>query len=436
MAAGGYLDVSFGGAASLSVLSGGTVNVGTTGTFLSNGTTVTGGGIDVAMAAGAAGTITVSGAGALLTDKGGIAVGKAGDGVLDVLNGSTVSAAGGITAGNSLGAAGTILVSGAGAALFNTGTSNSITIGNAGTGALSVRSSGFVRSAGNVNIGGSAQGPAGHGSAAIATGGSLQAAASIYVWAGSTLSVDAAAAVDIGTGGTFVAGAILTESGHDLWGAGLVAASVVNNGSIAAANTNVGTVLPISSGVLEITGSISGTGSLAIASGATLQIDGAVGAGQTIFFGGPGATLTLGKPASLARPLVGLGAGDRIDLSGVTLTAAAIAGTALTLKQGTTSYVFTASASLANDRVQLKPDGGTGTVATLYAEAAPILSAARSTWGRPVSAAPWRPVRSICRTAPPPAPIRNPWSTPSASATVTNGSGTIASGGTARSASA
>ena len=66
--------------------------------------------------------------------------------------------------------------------------------------------------------------------------------------------------------------------------------------------------------------------------------------------------------------MVGLGAGDRIDLAGVTLTTAATSGDALILTAGTTAYTVTSSVSLANDHAMMQAVGS-DTIVTLYAEA-------------------------------------------------------------------
>jgi fibronectin-binding autotransporter adhesin len=110
-----------------------------------------------------------------------------------------------------------------------------------------------------------------------------------------------------------------------LVGQGLIAASLINSGTVAASNNSA----PGSStgGELEIQGAVSGTGSMTIAPGATLQIDGALGAGQTIVFS-PGApeTLILGSPTgTISNPIIGFAEADKIEFSnGVTLDSVSI----------------------------------------------------------------------------------------------------------------
>ena len=175
-----------------------------------------------------------------------------------------------------------------------------------------------------LGLGGLLSGPsAGVGTVSVVTGGALDVTGEAAVWNGSTLDVDAASSVDIGTSGSAAAGTVLVESGHALLGDGVIVGSVVNNGTIDV--TNSGTL-----GVsreLTLDGAVSGSGTIEIASGATLQIDGALGAGQTIAFA-PGApeTLILGSPAStMSNPITGFTAGDRLEFSnGITVTGGAL----------------------------------------------------------------------------------------------------------------
>ena len=123
LADGGYLAIAEGGPALLSILAGSTVNVGNTGTFIADGTISTGGGIGVGYVAGANGTISVDGAGAMLNDIAGMALGRGGNGVLNIQNGGQVTiATDGLAIGYASGASATALVSGAGSRLVNTST--------------------------------------------------------------------------------------------------------------------------------------------------------------------------------------------------------------------------------------------------------------------------------------------------------------------------
>jgi T5SS/PEP-CTERM-associated repeat protein len=425
------------------------------------------------------GTVMVTGAGSRLTAAGAVYVGRAGSGSLTIANQGAVlvgldgTGSGGITIGGAgllngatlfTGGTGTASVT-SGGTLFST---QDVTVGrNGASGSLSV-AGGTVEAGTDFVIGASTTLAAedydvvGNTVTQAATAKVFNGFGTVTVGAGGLVKIDAsglgtgvaglvlgsaaggAGTLSVTSGGSVIAGgglsiargsavSLATGGGIDALGVGVInSGAITGDGLLQALSvTNSGTILASAGGRLELTGPVAGIGTLDIASGATLQLDGSIGAGQSIFFGGPGATLTLGKPSSAALALAGLGAGDRIDLSGVTLTAAAIAGTTLTLKQGTTSYVFTSSASLASDRVQLKPDGGTGTVATLYAEAAPILSGGTVNLGaaRIGGALATGSVRLSNGTAA--SAYQESLIYAVSGATVSNGSGTIASGGTA-----
>jgi T5SS/PEP-CTERM-associated repeat protein len=147
----GYLDVGLAGSGTLAVLSGGRVDVGNLGTFLSNGTALVAGGIGIGQSITSSGTVLVSGAGSKLSTSYGVTVGRRGAGLLSILNGGTVQiAAGGIEVGQSPDAAssGTIVVGGpGGSALLTVGTAASIfSVGFGSTGTLIVADHGTVTS--------------------------------------------------------------------------------------------------------------------------------------------------------------------------------------------------------------------------------------------------------------------------------------------------
>lgn len=364
LAAGGYLNISTGGQALLSVTNGGTVRVGNVGTFLSNGTNITGGGIGVGYTAGAAGTIVVDGAGSLLNVNNGIGLGRVSQGILDILNGGVVTLATGMTAGSTLGASGTILVSGPGSKLTNTSTINSVVVGGNGTGTLLVENGGSVKAGTHLFLG---NGPTytGHGLVSLTGSSDLQANQNLYLWNGSTVSLDNSSAIDLGLGNTYVAGAIEVESGHLISGSGLLSANVINNG-------NVYAYPQPANGTLEITGAVTGTGILnleptltfavgginTITPAGVLQLDSTVSAGQTVSFlsagtaGSPG-TLRLLQPGSFAGTLSAFVAiGDRLELAGQTVTDATISGTTLTVETAAgPSYNFALANTPSTTRV-------------------------------------------------------------------------------------
>ena len=133
------------------------------------------------------------------------------------------------------------------------------------------------------------------------------------------------AGLAIGTApGGAVAGVITVQAGAAIIGYGGITGALVDNGTIATTG-----------GTLILASVVSGTGSLAIDAGATLDAKAAVTVADTVFAGGS-ATLILGSPKTFAATIAGFGAGDRIDLAKLKVSALSFSGGALTLTNGNT----------------------------------------------------------------------------------------------------
>jgi T5SS/PEP-CTERM-associated repeat protein len=154
-------------------------------------------------------------------------------------------------------------------------------------------------------------------------------AGSTWTWIGGAINVDSPRdwVLTSGPGDS----ADIPETGDTavnngtLVGDGVIAASVVNNGTIDVSNNSV----PGSStgGDLEIEGALTGSGSVTIEPGATSRIDGALGSGQAIAFApGTPETLILGSPTgTISNPITGYDDGDKIEFSnGITLDSVAL----------------------------------------------------------------------------------------------------------------
>jgi hypothetical protein len=214
-------------------------------------------------------------------------------------------------------------------------------------------------------------GATGAGTLALGTGTFTQASAAqtisgpllldggtLFIDSGQTLTLSGA--VSLSSGAVTGAGTLAITNSLTATGSGqTVAATVSNRGTI---DIETGTVLALDGGM-------TGTGHVTIEAGATLDVGGSLGSGQTITFAGTAATLKLDTPASFGTALKGFGVGDSIDLAGVTLTGGTISGKTLTLREGTTSYTYVAATTLAADRAQLLSDGAGGALVTLYAVA-------------------------------------------------------------------
>lgn len=128
-------------------------------------------------------------------------------------------------------------------------------------------------------------------------------------------------------GGAFKARSLAVSSGGKILGFGTVTDPFANAGLIDAKG-----------GTLDVTGSITGAGKLAIEAGASLKLDGAVGASETLGFAGTNSQLILTDSTAFAATISTFGgATESIDLT----TVAFNSGTALTYS--TTSHILNAT---------------------------------------------------------------------------------------------
>jgi T5SS/PEP-CTERM-associated repeat protein len=341
------------GAAATGVVVGGNNASGTL--SLINGGTVSLAGNSLTVASfGASGMVNVQGAGSELQTTGtaGIIVGAGGNGTLAISAGGLVGDANGVVVGSNGGGGALVSVSG------GTLTAADITVARFGNGTLNVTSGGkvflnsstasviaasgnsgvatvtgagsllqgqtlivgesnqgtlYVQNGGSVSLAllqiGNAATFGGDGTVAVSGGGEIETGA-LVVGRNSTLSVDGVSGIDVGSSGNFVTGKINVESGFTLAGNGLVAAAVVNNGVIDA----------IGGQTFEITGSVSGTGSINLAPESKLKLDQAPSSNQAIAFDSPdGETVIFNSPSSvISNAITGLNNGDRIEFGGVT----------------------------------------------------------------------------------------------------------------------
>ena len=168
---------------------------------------------------------------------------------------------------------------------------------------------------------------------------------STWTWIGGTINVDSPSDWTL-TGGPGNASGIpqagdTAINNGTLVGYGLIAASLINNGVVEASNNSV----PGSStgGDLEIQGAVSGTGAMIIEPGATLKIDGALGAGQsTAFSAGAPEKLVLGSPSAITNnTITGFALGDQLEFS----NGAVVTGSAL-VNSGTTSIPYSRNGTI------------------------------------------------------------------------------------------
>lgn len=199
-----------------------------------------------------------------------------------------------------------------------------------------------------------------------ATAGGAVQAASLVMGGGSgaILTVDPTGSVEIGSAGHAAAGAVTVDAAATLVGNGQLNpfGSIVDNGIVLA-----------SGGTLSV-GQVSGSGSLAIAAGAALELMATTGA--PILLSGStasgGSTLAFTERAIPTGTLTGFVAGDVIDLGGSELTAAQFTpsgtgGTLLLLYNASVVARLALAGSFAGQRFLLGPDGSGGSQIILAA---------------------------------------------------------------------
>ena len=121
-------------------------------------------------------------------------------------------------------------------------------------------------------------------------------------------------------GGDFSASTLTLAATGTISGFGTVAATILDAGSIHAAN-----------GHLLLSQGVNGSGTITIASGATLELAGTVQSGITIEFAGPSATLIEDNPASFGGAVIGFTQSDAIYQGLTLVTPPAITGAAASL---------------------------------------------------------------------------------------------------------
>jgi T5SS/PEP-CTERM-associated repeat protein len=217
----------------------GTLAVSSGGTIQMSGT----GGILIGQSLGASGVITVSGSGASINmantgiATGGISIGQAGTGTLQVINGGGVTiGANGLNIGTASTGHGMVTVSGVGSTIKTLGTTGNINVGLAGTGVLNIDAGGLVSTAimsinnGAVVVNGGTL--SSNSSAGLFNVGATGAQGSVLIENAGT--VTAANGFIIGSGGS---GALTIQTG------GLLSNTGTNTFAIAPFNGGSGTVV-------------------------------------------------------------------------------------------------------------------------------------------------------------------------------------------------
>jgi VCBS repeat-containing protein len=214
---------------------------------------------------------------------------------------------------------------------------------------------------------------------------------SIIANTGATLSVSATKTVALD--GVTVNGGSITDNGTvhvdtartlTLNGVTVTGGNLTNDGTIETAATtsmngvgitNAGTI-EATSGVLKVTGSVQGSGSIQVDAGAFLELDATVAATQKIVFNGAGSSEVQLDASTFGGQIQGMAATDEIDLRtigyGLSTTGTYVSnanndGGVLTITDGTHSISMTLVGDYRHAHFAGASDGHGGTLITLNA---------------------------------------------------------------------
>ena len=294
----------------------GSIEVDAGGTLEAVGTATEGvAGLSIGQGLGTQATVTVNG-GVIDAGNNDITVGSTGEGLLDVTDGGSVTAASpgagyaGLILGNTSTGAGTLEVSGANATVNVNGVA---VVGNSGAGALTIDGGGQVSATGfNIDVGPLSASAA----VTVGAGGTLTTAGTIVVGGSAGLNgsfnvnggvVDAAVVTLNSTAALSLDGGTLTATGS-IFDSGTISGSGVINGPI------YNGVVQVVGGTLTLTGVQNGDG-LSLISTSDLVVGNVIG--STVAFGSvTGQTLDLTLPGSFGGVVSGFAQGDEIIAPG------------------------------------------------------------------------------------------------------------------------
>jgi hypothetical protein len=176
------------------------------------------------------------------------------------------------------------------------------------------------------------------GTITVSTGGSFlvalydyfaapDAGASVFTNDG-TISMQGGYFHEFNGNGLFPGVNFINAAGASMVGYGIIAAPILNQGSIEA------------SGGLSLYGGVSGTGTILIDAGSVLNPTGGIAASDTVRFaqpaaGAPGGTLVITTLPSVAATLAGFGTGDLLDLPSIQVTGIAVSAGTLVVNTAT-----------------------------------------------------------------------------------------------------
>jgi hypothetical protein len=168
-------------------------------------------------------------------------------------------------------------------------------------------------------------------------------------------------------GGTFAPSALTNEG--VISGSGVIGVAIANSGIIEAAT-----------GTLDLTLAITGSGTMKIDAGATLEVDKTASSRQTVRFLEGTGTLALATPSGFAATLHGFAPTDTIDLLNTAATAATLgAGDTLVItNNGNAVATLQLGGTYTGDTFNVASDGHSGTNITVTVPGAAVAHPAQS----------------------------------------------------------
>ena len=123
---------------------------------------------------------------------------------------------------------------------------------------------------------------------------------------------------------------------------------IKGTGQIYAAVANAGTIEASGNGIY-LAQSVSGTGMLQIDSGSTLELGTGLPSSQTVDFASAMGTLELNDPVDFSGRIVGMAAGDIIDLPGLVLTGVGMNSGTLVASTATQNFIFAGQSKMGGE---------------------------------------------------------------------------------------
>ncbi|HTB39460.1 MAG TPA: VWD domain-containing protein, partial [Reyranella sp.] len=316
---------------------------------MDNGTTgqATASNATIGSRAGSQGAVTLDGGELLVADAGAasstLAVGAGGAGILEIENGSEVA----------VGAAQATI-----ADTTNVTNTGLLTVGGiaGGSGRIDIGWYGRLLVFGNAAVGGAA------GAGTVTVGESADDAASFAMTG--ALSVGATGLVTLGgANATVLASAIDVAAGGLVLGAGTISGNAGGNDTVMLTDIDNEGAIAAAGGNLLLYGSVMGSGTLSVATGATLTVQAAVGAGQTLAFN-PNARAVLNDARAFSGTITGFSPGDVLDIAGIDATSASFFDGVLTLGTPLGAIRLLVAGNYASNGFTVQDDGLGGTNVT------------------------------------------------------------------------